>query len=347
MPAFADRAAHARGLRRRHRRVRRGVREEAQALAGRVRDDGDARVRGGVFAARRRRRSPSTCRSIRAPARLDEAVLARWLPFDPCRACAWTKQAELGGCACVISIAAVATSTRSTSARASLRDRMRELGLEVRHEEFDDDHRNVGYRYEVSLPALAAVLDQRMMNRLVLIARPACARSIPARPARAQDPPPPTPSPDPHDVQRSGDELHRAAGRRCSLGRRYHPAEPARRRSANRRRVGPPPRTRGRRERFRSRWNLSRARPNSGRAQFESQTAQRGRRTALLIRNKTPIALLNGMPAYFVEVTSGSGFDAQKEYASCGPTAARHRAFGDVRGSATPAPTTRKTSLNT
>lgn len=37
--------------------------------------------------------------------------------------------------------------------------RIRDLGLPVRHEEFDDDHRNVGYRYEVSLPALAAVLD--------------------------------------------------------------------------------------------------------------------------------------------------------------------------------------------
>ena len=39
--------------------------------------------------------------------------------------------------------------------------RMREHDLEVRHEEFDDDHRNVGYRYEISLPALAAVLDER------------------------------------------------------------------------------------------------------------------------------------------------------------------------------------------
>jgi hypothetical protein len=39
--------------------------------------------------------------------------------------------------------------------------RIRALGLDVRHEEFDDDHRNVGYRYEISLPALAAVLDQQ------------------------------------------------------------------------------------------------------------------------------------------------------------------------------------------
>jgi enterochelin esterase family protein len=41
-----------------------------------------------------------------------------------------------------------------------LTQRMRDHELEVRHEEFDDDHRNVGYRYEVSLPALAAVLDE-------------------------------------------------------------------------------------------------------------------------------------------------------------------------------------------
>lgn len=38
--------------------------------------------------------------------------------------------------------------------------RLRELGLSVRHEEFDDDHRNVGYRYDVSIPALARVLEK-------------------------------------------------------------------------------------------------------------------------------------------------------------------------------------------
>jgi hypothetical protein len=37
--------------------------------------------------------------------------------------------------------------------------RARAMGLEIRHEEFDDDHRNVGYRHAVSLPALAAVLE--------------------------------------------------------------------------------------------------------------------------------------------------------------------------------------------
>ncbi|MGC1757930.1 MAG: hypothetical protein WA742_01110, partial [Candidatus Cybelea sp.] len=39
-------------------------------------------------------------------------------------------------------------------------ERIRDLGLAVRHEEFDDDHRNVNYRYAVSLPALAAALDR-------------------------------------------------------------------------------------------------------------------------------------------------------------------------------------------
>jgi len=43
-------------------------------------------------------------------------------------------------------------------ARAFAR-RVRELGIAVRHEEFDDDHRSIGYRYAVSLPALAAVLE--------------------------------------------------------------------------------------------------------------------------------------------------------------------------------------------
>jgi hypothetical protein len=40
-----------------------------------------------------------------------------------------------------------------------LAQRLREMGLDVDHQEFDDDHRNIGYRYAVSLPALGAVLE--------------------------------------------------------------------------------------------------------------------------------------------------------------------------------------------
>ena len=54
--------------------------------------------------------------------------------------------------------------------------------------------------------------------------------------------------------------------------------------------------------------------PDQWEGQFESQTHS-GSGDGILIRNKTPMSLLNGMPAYFVEVAYGSGFDARKEYA--------------------------------
>ncbi len=53
--------------------------------------------------------------------------------------------------------------------------------------------------------------------------------------------------------------------------------------------------------------------PEQWEGQFESQT--HSSQDGTLIRNKTPMALLNGMPAYFVEVAYGSGFDARKEFA--------------------------------
>lgn len=94
----------------------------------------------------------------RATGQLRDDVFARWLAYDP---------------------AERVTDHRSELERLRLRyldcgrkdeynldigarvvaERIRALGLDVRHEEFDDDHRNVGYRYEISLPALAAVLD--------------------------------------------------------------------------------------------------------------------------------------------------------------------------------------------
>lgn len=53
--------------------------------------------------------------------------------------------------------------------------------------------------------------------------------------------------------------------------------------------------------------------PDQWEAQFESQT--HSSQDGTLIRNKTPMTLLNGMPATFVEVAYGSGFDARKEFA--------------------------------
>jgi enterochelin esterase family protein len=39
--------------------------------------------------------------------------------------------------------------------------RMRALGVAVEHEEFEDGHMGTAYRFEVSLPRLAAVLGAR------------------------------------------------------------------------------------------------------------------------------------------------------------------------------------------
>ncbi len=89
---------------------------------------------------------------------LREDVFARWLAFDPIEMCA-LKRDEL-------------TRLRLRYLDCGRRDeygldtgariftaRVRALGLDVRHEEFDDDHRNIGYRYAVSFPALAGVLE--------------------------------------------------------------------------------------------------------------------------------------------------------------------------------------------
>jgi len=95
----------------------------------------------------------------RATGQLDQGVWERWLAYDPCERVA-------GGYAALARL-------RLRYLDCGRRDeygldigarvftqRCRDLGLEVRHEEFDDDHRNVGYRYAVSLPALAEVLDR-------------------------------------------------------------------------------------------------------------------------------------------------------------------------------------------
>jgi enterochelin esterase family protein len=94
----------------------------------------------------------------RSTGELREDVWERWLAFDPVEICG-NKQPELAR----LRLRYVDCGRRDEYAldvgARLLAARMREMGLEVRHEEFDDDHRNVGYRYDVSLPALAGVLE--------------------------------------------------------------------------------------------------------------------------------------------------------------------------------------------
>ena len=90
---------------------------------------------------------------------LREDVFARWLAFDPVQECT-SKRPELER----LRLRYIDCGRRDEYAldigARVLVQRMREMGLQVRHEEFDDDHRNIGYRYDVSLPALAGVLER-------------------------------------------------------------------------------------------------------------------------------------------------------------------------------------------
>lgn len=86
-------------------------------------------------------------------------VWARWLSFDPAEICT-RRQPELSRLRLrYLDCGRRDEYSLDVGARV-LAARMRDMGLDVRHEEFDDDHRNVGYRYDVSLPALAGVLER-------------------------------------------------------------------------------------------------------------------------------------------------------------------------------------------
>lgn len=87
-----------------------------------------------------------------------EDVFARWCRFDPIEA-ALERRPELAR----LRLRYVDCGRRDEYAldlaARILVDRMRAMGLGVEHEEFDDDHRSVGYRYAESLPRLARVLE--------------------------------------------------------------------------------------------------------------------------------------------------------------------------------------------
>ena len=90
---------------------------------------------------------------------LRDDVFARWLAFDPVERVR-TRDAALRRLRLRYLDCGRRDEYGLDIGARLVTERIRELGLEVRHEEFDDDHRNVGYRYEISLPALAEVLDK-------------------------------------------------------------------------------------------------------------------------------------------------------------------------------------------
>ena len=89
---------------------------------------------------------------------LRDDVLDRWLSFDPVEAC-MSKHAELARLRLRFLDAGRRDDYGLDVGARILAGRLRGMDLDVTHQEFEDDHRNIGYRYAVSLPALAAVMD--------------------------------------------------------------------------------------------------------------------------------------------------------------------------------------------
>jgi S-formylglutathione hydrolase FrmB len=90
---------------------------------------------------------------------VDEAVFARWLAFDPAERVAGRRKALERLRMRYLDCGRRDEYGLDIGARV-VAERIRDLGLDVEHQEFDDDHRNIGYRYAVSLPSLTAVLDR-------------------------------------------------------------------------------------------------------------------------------------------------------------------------------------------
>lgn len=134
---------------------------------------------------------------------------------------------------------------------------------------------------------------------------------LPAGAVRAQIPPPPTPSPDPHTYSDPAMNFT-APSNAVLVGRRNVPVEQL-----------------GQDLEPVAIWVLRPGKedmstitismeaftgaPDQWEGQFESQMHNSG--DGVLVRRKTSMSLLNGMPASFVEVTSGSGFTSRKQFA--------------------------------
>jgi S-formylglutathione hydrolase FrmB len=89
---------------------------------------------------------------------LREEIFSRWLAFDPVERVEHRTEALRRLRLRYLDCGRRDEYGLDVGARIIAR-RLREAGMTVQHEEFDDGHRNVTYRYEISLPALSGVLD--------------------------------------------------------------------------------------------------------------------------------------------------------------------------------------------
>jgi S-formylglutathione hydrolase FrmB len=88
---------------------------------------------------------------------LDAAVWKRWLAWDPIQMLETHAEALRGLALIYLDAGTRDEHNLDLGARIFVR-RLRALGIACEHQEFDDGHRGTAYRYDVSLPKLAAAL---------------------------------------------------------------------------------------------------------------------------------------------------------------------------------------------
>ena len=103
-------------------------------------------------------RTASRCRSTSTPARSTGPSGSAGRAWDPVEMVAHARRGAAADEADLRRRRARATNTTWTSARASSSAGCSALGIACEHQEFDDGHRGTAYRYDVSLPKLAAAI---------------------------------------------------------------------------------------------------------------------------------------------------------------------------------------------
>ncbi|MDE2571345.1 MAG: hypothetical protein KGM44_02345 [bacterium] len=93
-----------------------------------------------------------------ATGELREDIWERWLRFDPARTCTERLDGFKALRRLHVECGRRDQYTLDIGARI-LAHRLREAGVDVQHEEFNDDHSSIGYRHEVIYPALLRDLD--------------------------------------------------------------------------------------------------------------------------------------------------------------------------------------------
>ena len=106
---------------------------------------------------RRTPSSGSTSRSTSVTGERRPDVLARWARRDPVEIAA-EHAADLKSLRHLWIECGIRDEYNLHHGARILSGRLRDLGVDHVHDEFDDDHRSLSYRYDVSLPPLARAL---------------------------------------------------------------------------------------------------------------------------------------------------------------------------------------------